>query len=143
MRTISGINLSYIAFSMKVGFPELLDGCNDLEVNLSSPFNFSVPLPLFLSSENETIYAACEPSFFTEVGQHEVKCSVDDFTLEFNESCYFNVTIDLEKEISPLTSPETGNICLFLVNFVSLKKKLFLISNVSLYFFCSYKNRIT
>lgn len=88
-----------------------MEGCRDLEVNLSSPINFSVPIPLLLSSQNESLTASCEPSSITAEGEHEVKCVADN--LDPIKYCNFKVLVQLEDKLVTSSLPDKGKILFF------------------------------
>lgn len=82
---------------LKDGYPALIEGCEDVEVNYSISVHFNVPVPRYLTSLNETLNVSCTPNILTTAGQHRITCAIDDDA--FNVSCHFNVSIKL-KDIS-------------------------------------------
>ena len=98
-------NFSYLL----VETPTLIEGCDNLEIQMSSTENFTVPVPRFLSPINETLNVSCLPVVVKTVGLHQILCQGHDET--FNASCKFNVSVLLKDELTTEanTIPPKGN----------------------------------
>lgn len=111
-----------------------MHGCHNLEINLSTPVHYTVPIPQYLTALNETLNSSCIPILLTTAGLHEILCISNND--DFNISCFFNVSIWIENGFTPSLYPAKGNFFppyLFKEIFVytELPKKLIQITNTS------------
>lgn len=98
----------FISFFNILGdYPKLVHGCHNLEINLSTPVHYTVPIPQYLTALNETLNSSCMPILLTTTGLHEILCISNND--DFNISCFFNVSIWIENGFTPSLYPAKGN----------------------------------
>ncbi|GBO09065.1 hypothetical protein AVEN_241373-1, partial [Araneus ventricosus] len=97
-------NVSSNPFCLKSEPPILVSGCENSTVYTSDLPLVNIPLPIFYTSQNTSVYVTCLPETFEDYGEYEVFCTAHDLELDNSTKCKFY--LDLMNNKSETTSAE-------------------------------------